>query len=454
MRCRIRVPTPHSDKQRQAFEAFITPGLSELWVACGTKWGKTLAVSAALAIAAPLRVQTLWRWIAPIYAQALIGMRYSRRILPPPPIITVRTSGSPPAIELPSIDTAIQYWHGQKPEDLEGEGVHGQGIDEGAKQKEQVYASAKTTTTLTRGPTAVFSTPRGKNWFYRGCMKAKLEMERAAFEGRPPKAIFLTAPSWDNPRITPEAIEEMRRSLPRRLFRQYVEAEFLDDGSVFEYLSDAFGNPLDYWHDDAWTLASHESRAIFIGADWAKSVDYTVMIALNDQGRLVGYRRFQRRPYPEQVASLFAFAAEMKRNSVLVGCHVVCGHDKTGVGEAVDDIIQATNPEGLDVHGVTWTNKIKETYVTDLILSFEEKALHLAPWQVLKDELAQFEANVGMSGRIIYAAPEGLHDDTVMALVIANRLFREGRGSISNVVVIDHLDQLIRRIQFQGGDLD
>lgn len=454
MRCRVRVAKPHSAKQRQLIEAFVTPGLNELWVACGSKWGKTLGLASAFAVAVPLESQRMYRWIAPIYAQALIGMRYCKRIFPKPPIVKITNSGPVPTLAIPSLDTDLQFWHGQHPEDLEGEAVHGQGVDEAAKQKEQVYASAKSTTTQTRGPSAFISTPRGKGWFYRGCMRAKLEMEKAAHEGRQPRAIFITAPTYDNPMITAEAIEHIRAGMSRRIFRQYIEAEFLDDGSVFEYLTDAFGNPVDFVSDERWVASTHESKAIFVGADWAKNVDYTTFIALNDQGRLVGWMRIQRRKYPEQVAALYAFLAQVKAASTLIGCQVVCEHDQTGVGEAVDDIIDATNTEGWDITGIVWTNKLKGIYVNDLILSFEEKAFQLTPpWKTLRDELAAYEANVSVSGNVIYGAPENQNDDTVSALMIANRLFRQGRGSISNIIVVDHLESVIRRLQYSG-DLD
>lgn len=450
MRVRVRLPEPHSDKQRQIFQAFVTPGLREMWIACGSKFGKTMSLACAFALAMPLRPQTMWRWIAPIYAQALIGRRYCARVLPKAPFVRPDNS-SPPALTIPSIDSTLQFWHGQHPEDLEGEGSHGNGLDEAAKHKEQVYVSAKTTTTMTRGPQVMASTPRGKNWFFKGYNRAREEMARAAHEGRQPLAVAIHAPTWENPLVTPEAIEEMRRSLPARLFKQYVEAEFLDDGSVFEGLVDAFGRPASWWTEDVWFASTHDSKVVYVGADWAKKEDFTVFVALSDEGRLVGFKRFQKLPYPAQVASLFAFMQQCRANSTLVGCQVMSEHDQTGVGEAVNDVIQATNNDGLDIIGIIWTNKLKEVYVNDLVLSFQEKVLHMVPWGVMRDELEAFEVTTSMSGKCVYGAPEGMHDDTVMALVLANKLFREGRGSISNVVLLDTLQNMVRQIQFSGG---
>lgn len=447
MRIRVKTPTPHGSTQKQIMEAFITPGLLECWVACGTKYGKTLSASGAIVAAAPLRQQALWRWIGPIYAQSKIGYNYLRRMLPPQ---MVELNKSDPSIAFPKLDSMIQFFHGQKPESIEGEATQGNVIDEAAKQKEAVYASVKTTTTQTRGRILCISTPLGKNWFYRGCMRAQEEMLRAKHEKRQPRAIFIHAPTYANPYVPAESIEELRRSLPARLFQQYVEAAFLDDGSVFMFLADAFGKPIDWWTDDVWYATTHESRAIYIGADWAKREDFSVFTAINDQGRLIGFKRFQRLTYPQQVAALWAFADEVKRNSVLINPHVEIEHDQTGVGEAVNDIINDTNP-GYDVSGIVWNNTNKEAYVTDLMVSFEEKCLHLVPWGVLKSELEQFECEVLPSGKIRYAGPEGVHDDTVMSLVLANRLFRSGRGRSTTVAIVDQVNDVVRRIYYNNG---
>lgn len=45
---KIKTPTPHSKEQAQIMNAFNTPGLQELWVACGSKFGKALTLSSRI----------------------------------------------------------------------------------------------------------------------------------------------------------------------------------------------------------------------------------------------------------------------------------------------------------------------------------------------------------------------------------------------------------------------
>jgi hypothetical protein len=156
----LETPTPHSWEQKVLMEAFHTPGLIELWVSCGTKFGKTIAGEAGLVSKAAISEQQIFRHVAPIYSQTKIGMRYAEKMLPGKPYTAINRSGLP-TISFPHTGTVIEYWHGQSPEDLEGEGTSATLIDEAAKHKRQVYDSTKTTTTVTKGLIAGVSTPRG-----------------------------------------------------------------------------------------------------------------------------------------------------------------------------------------------------------------------------------------------------------------------------------------------------
>lgn len=451
MEITLKLPKPHSAKQRTIMRAFHLDGVSEIWVACGTKFGKSIAASASFTSVAPLKPQALYRWIAPIYSQAMIGYKYVEKMAPPAPYTDCKPGN--PSIHFPHNDTTIQFFHGQHPESIEGVGTAGNIIDEAAKTKEAVYAAVKTTTTVTRGPIMPISTPFGKNYFYYNCMKAKEEMEWAFKKGITPKKIFIHAPSTDNPLVLPETIEEAKRSLPERLFRQYFLAEFVDDGSVFQYLHDAFGGSMSFNMDDTFYLPSHESTAIAVGADWAKKHDYTVFTAINEKGIEIGHKRLSRITYPDQVQALRAFCDEVGRNSTLANPHISVLHDKTGVGEAIDDIISSSNFP-YDINGILWNNTNKESFVNDLILSFEERCLHLNPWQVAKDELNSFEVHITKNGRATYSAPDGLSDDYVMSLVLSNSLYRSNRGRTTSVAVVDTLNNLVRRIHYNGGVLD
>ena len=412
MELTLKIPEPHSKKQALIMNCFHVPDLQELWVACGTKFGKSLSAAGAISSAAIIKKQSLYRWIAPHYSVAKIGMRYCKRILPPDPYVTANNSTNTLTIE--NRETLLQFLHGTDPEaTIEGEGTQGNVLDEMSKMKEQVYTSVWTTTTLTRGPILALSTPRGKGFFYNKCMEAKEEMELARRQGRNPRKAFITAPTSDNPYVLREAIENAKKDLPLRLFEQYYEAKFIDDSSVFVGL-DACIRGVELYLDSSfqhWVDEEVESKTVVIGVDWAKTTDYTVFTAFDTNGpisRVIGVCRFQGIDYVSAIKHLYKFAKQFKEVLVIY-------HDKTGVGVALDDMLSQTT---LPFEGIVFTNKSKAKMVSDLILGIQKQKVEFPNWAPLKKEMDAYEVQTNDLGTMKYAAPSGLHDDIVSSLFL------------------------------------
>ena len=416
----LELPKPHSHIQRILMQALITPGLVELWCCAGTKFGKSLALSSGLGAASWVNKNGLYRWIAPVYSQAKIGFKYHKFLLPND---SLKVDNSEPSITIKHNNTKIEYRSGKHPEDLEGEATQGNCLDEAAKMKRQVYDSVKTTTTITRGPIMGFSTPKGKGWFHDKCMEAKEIMERCIREGRPPTHIFLTAPTATNPNVTKEAILEAKRTLSDRLFRQYYLAEFIDDGSTFlNFRQCAF--PVD-WEPEGqihtWFHDEADDCEVIIGVDWAKKNDYTVFIAMDLVSvtpMVVGYSRFQGISYVEAIKQLMLFTKKFKR------IHMV-RHDRTGVGEAIDDMLGGS---GLPFEGVVFSNQSKSSMVSQLMLTFEREEIVYPNIPEIVYELDIYEVKTSATGAMRYEAPTGCHDDIVSALLLANSGVQDIKG--------------------------
>jgi len=407
-------PDPHSKKQRLAMTAFKIPAIREIWIACGTKWGKTLAGSGAMIVGGVDRPGTKWRWVAPIHDQARIAMEdYFPKILPPEPHRKQNLADL--TFKIPAVDVTFEFWHAQNPGSLEGAAVNGYVFDEAAKMKPEVRASARTTTTRTQGPHMYISYPQGKNWFHTGCMEAKEHMEWSLKNGVPPEKIFIHAPTSDNPYISKKVIEDARREIPDRLFRQFYLAEFVSDGQIFTGFRDRqFGPELDHLYGERqfWVDDQAAEADVVIGVDWAKTVDWTVFIAADVKTRrVIGLERFHKVPYTEAIRRLILFSRKFK--SVLT-----IRHDKTGVGSAIDDQLAQTN---LPYEGIVFTNPSKSEMVTKLMTSFEKTGeLYIPRWNVLLGELDAFDVTTNALGTPIYSAPSGKHDDTIAALMLMN----------------------------------
>lgn len=418
---RVVIPEAHSPKQQLIMDALSMPGLSELWVACGTKFGKTFALGAGYSRKGLLTQGGLGRWIAPIYSQSKIGFKYCKKFLPPPP--HTKADNKDLSLRICALDTTLEFRSGRYPEDLEGEGIDiGNALDEAAKMQEQVYISSRTTVSVTRAPIVAISTPRGKNWFHTRCMAAKEEMEWALKRGIEPRKIFITAPSRDNPKLSSESIEEARKSMPKRLFDQYYDAAFIDDGAVFsgfrlclftDELPIPTGLERQSWVCPLWSQAATGAQ-IVIGADWAKTKDYTVFTAIDVlTRRVIAFQRFHKTPYTEAIRKLVIFAKNLTKKGADL---LVVFHDKTGLGNVIDDQLAYT---ALPYQGVTFTNAIKAHMVAQVITAFEQQMLGIPHWLEMLSELDSFEVNVNEIGTMTYNAADGKHDDIVSSLLLA-----------------------------------
>jgi len=331
-------------------------------------------------------------------------------MLPPEP--HVKANESYLTLSMPYIDSQIQFFHGQNAESIEGEASAGNILDEAAKLKEDVYNSVKTTTTVTRGPIVMLSTPKGKsNWFYKKCMEAKEEMIRAKFEGRRPTKIFIHAPSWTNPAVSMEVVEDARRTMPFRLYQQYYEAVFLSSGEVFTNVQNCFITDYIEANDQfLWTAEGIDKLSVVIGVDWARNVDYTVFIAMDPKTRrVVAYWRMRGLGYPTQIKRLKTYANKF-------GSVETIWHDKTGVGVALDDMLAETE---LPYRGITFTNASKNEMMVKLMLAFEQGDIGIPQIEQMINELNDIEVKTTLTGLPTYAASDGSHDDTVMSLALA-----------------------------------
>jgi hypothetical protein len=413
-------------------QALMLDGVEEVWVACGTKFGKTLGLGVALGMAAITNYDKIWRWTAPLYQQAKIGKRYMDRLLPEEPY-TVSRDSDLPKILLPLNNSEIQFWHGNDPEAKEGEGVAGDVLDECSKLKKEVYASTKTTVTFTGGKIVGISTPRGKNWFYQRCMAAKEEMIKALAEFRTPRLVFITAPTSANPFVPRSTIESARRNLPDKLFRQYFEAQFVDDSEVFSGFQQCiYGAPIFHLTQLRQRYVPDDSKkyTVVIGVDWAKRNDFNVFTAwaaIDGKPRMIAYDRFHGVDYVNSVRELVRFSRQFG------ACELVW-HDRTGVGDALDDMLGCTN---LPFTGIVFTQSSKATLVNKLVASIHQHRCELPYWELMKNELEIYEVTISRNGGFSYAAPSGEHDDIVSSMILGHACALEALLGHAGILTAD-----------------
>lgn len=399
---KLVLPRMH-DKQRNIF----VPKKNKFTISCcGTKFGKTLALAIKAAHSlfnADYPIQILWA--APTYPNAKVGYKYLLALLHH----DLRNQNASELTITLKHNQAKIFFKGinHDPESVEGEMYHYVIVDEASKMKPQGIVSIRTTTTATKAPIDIVSTPRGKNWFWDYFRRGVDESER--------DYLSYTYPTSDNPFISRDEIEIARRQLPQRLYEQYYLARFVDESELFVGYHDCIvGEPLNFASKDRqfWYDPKCFNSRVVIGVDWAKTIDYTVFIAIDyerTKPKIVGFMRFQGLKYTDAIKYLAMFASKFKETTTVY-------HDKTGVGQAIDDMLDSTR---LPYEGITFTNKGKSEMVNSYLIAVEQGLIELPNWNEMIEEIECFELTINAIGTMRFEAAKGKHDDIIMAMILA-----------------------------------
>jgi hypothetical protein len=359
-------------------------------VDCGRRWGKSLL---GLDLATDMALDAYpVGWFAPTYKDLGESWRDASKLLFP---IIKRKNETEKRLELIT-GGVIEFWSlSDNPDAGRSRKYKRVIIDEAAKAgnlKEAWEGAIRPTLADYQGDAFFFSTPKGLNYFY--------ELYRR--DGQPDwKAWQL--PTSANPYIVPAEIEAARRDLPDRVFQQEYLAAFLENGALFSGVRELS------------TLARREpdpkdTRQYLIGADWGKRSDRTVFsiwdiaerkeIALHTLGNTM---------YTVQIAEVVRLA-KAYNDALIIG-------EANSIG---DPIIEQIAIAGARVMEFLTTAATKAYGVQSLCLACENKSI---TFQEDADGLAEMELfeyqGASLNGLPKYSAPEGFHDDVVMARVIA-----------------------------------
>jgi len=241
---------------------------------------------------------------------------------------------------------------------------------------------------LKNAKTRIIGTPKGKNKF---------------------ETMYYMYPhysfsAYDSPFWTEEQIEQARKTMTQEAFRQEVLAEFIEGaGAVFRNITENVGGillekPLD-------------GKRYVLAADIAKHQDFTViMIGDVESKQVVYHERFNQIDWGLQKSRIANIYRNFKCGSGII--------DATGVGDAVFDDLRN---EGLNLEGFKFTSTTKQELVSNLSIAMDNQTIHYPSIPELIEELEIYAYEQRANGQFSYSAPEGFHDDEVMALALLNR---------------------------------
>jgi len=245
-----------------------------------------------------------------------------------------------------------------------------------------------------KGDGWLFSTPKGRNGFW--------QMYQWGQDAEYTEWASWTMPTSANPFIADSEIEAMRMTMPDLIFRQEILAAFVDDaGGVFRRVMDAATATE---QDKA-----QDGRQYVAGVDVASKVDFTVVSVFDVETKEQVYMdRFNRVEYPVLEDRLAAVHKRFNLTAMTI--------EYNSIGQGVVDHLRQ---RGMNIQTFTTTNTTKQAIIQQLASAFEHGEIKILNDAIQVGELQAFEGKRLDGGGFRYSAPEGLHDDTVMAMAIA-----------------------------------
>jgi hypothetical protein len=340
-------------------------------------------------------------WVAPIYDQTKIAFRRTRRMLQTADAKGDMWKANESDLSLTLANGAVlRFKSGDKPDGLYGEDVRRCVMDEATRMKEDVWWAVRSTLTATKGKVRIIGNVKGrKNWVWH--------LDQRIRAGQMPgwrSALITCHDAVKAKIIDAEEVEAARRELPEAVFRELYEGIPNEDGS----------NPFGLSHIAACVRPLSAKPPVCWGVDLAKSTDWTVVLGCDEDGQTCVFERWQHEPW----------SVTTDRVGRLVGSMPAL-IDSTGVGDPIVEELDRRLPQ---VEGFKFTQTSKQQLMEGLAAGIQQRQVFY-PEGPVRQELESFEYEPTRTG-VRYTAPEGMHDDCVVALALMHRM-RQARVPVS-----------------------
>lgn len=284
----------------------------------------------------------------------------------------------------------IDFGSAERPEMMEGFGYKYAVINEGGIIFKKARLWENTLYPMIKHATVrIIGTPKGKNKF------------ESLYRQYP----HYSFSAYDSPFWTQEEIDAAKHTMTQEAFAQEMLAKFIEGaGAVFRNINENIAGQL--------LSEPIEGRRYVLASDLAKHQDFTVILIGDAETRQVVYHeRFNQIDWGLQKSRIINVYQKFKCGRGII--------DATGVGDAVFDDLKNL---GLDLEGFKFTATTKQELVSNLSVAMDNQTIKYPKIETLIDELEMYAYEQRSNGTFSYSAPEGFHDDEVMALALLNRL--------------------------------
>jgi phage FluMu gp28-like protein len=268
-------------------------------------------------------------------------------------------------------------------------------LDESAYQTEDAWKRAIQPTALVHGKKVVlFSTPRGRDWFYQMYMLGE--------DPEYPTHTSVRMEQGDNPYINQKEVAAAKKVLPPAIFAAEYQGEFLEGESM------VFQN----FKTNVFSKYPNREGKVYIGVDLGRESDYTVAVAMDQAGNVIEIYRDNQKDWDLMQSQIIALARKYAATIMI---------ETNSMGTVIYETIKK---QYQDTHPFNTSMKSKNEIVESLILAFNDNQIAIPNEELLPElhqELEVFEMSYNPKTRNVrYAARTPFHDDIVIALCIAN----------------------------------
>ena len=217
--------------------------------------------------------------------------------------------------------------------------------------------------------------------------------------------------------LPPSKLEEYKKLLPKNVFlTDYLGIFIDDDGTVFTDFKKCINKN-----------EIKDSDKLYLGIDWAAGVesDDTVIVAFNQYGQQVYLDYFNKLTPTQQIDRIEKFIVQYKNQIVVVQTEL------NSLGTPLTDFLKNRSQIKTIINkfvGFNTTNQSKNAIVQNLQIAFEQKEIEILEDEKQSRELATYTAEYNAKTRnVSYNAPNGLHDDICIAMMLAYDAYKNGK---------------------------
>ena len=217
--------------------------------------------------------------------------------------------------------------------------------------------------------------------------------------------------------LPPSKLEEYKKLLPKNVFlTDYLGIFIDDDGTVFTDFKKCINKN-----------EIKDSDKLYLGIDWAAGVesDDTVIVAFNQYGKQVYLDYFNKLTPTQQIDRIEKFIVQYKNQIAVVQTEL------NSLGTPLTDFLKNRPQLKTIINkfvGFNTTNSSKNAIVQNLQIAFEQKEIEILEDEKQSRELATYTAEYNAKTRnVSYNAPNGLHDDICIAMMLAYDAYKNGK---------------------------